>query len=545
MDLRKVKDQAADAFTRGRFGKAAELWAQYCAGDPRDHQARLRLGDSWLKAGERERAVASYQAAAEGFARDGFLPRAIAASKLVLEQEPAHQGVQRMLADLYAARGTPADAARAARAASPPRPAVAPVQVAAAQPVAAAPVREPALAAEAGPVDLSDPLPPELALHPAGAPEGEPPAGEAPAPSSAVPPGLRPRRSNALAEPSPELEPAPREALEPQMPAGGFTELELDSDSILQAVEGAARAAAAPAAEEDEETVFSLTEEMVSDTPVPGALPHIPLFSDLPSEAFIALFERCPLRRFASGTRVLEQGSVGSAFYVVCEGQVRVLREAAGEVRELALLREGAFFGEMALLSGAPRAASVVSASDETQLLEIPAAVLSELAGAHPQVARALKKFCRERLLSNVMGSAALFQLFDRKDRRVLVERFRAREVPRGEVLVREGERSDGLYVVLSGEVEVRKQDQALARLREGELFGEMSLLHKAPATASVVAARRTSLLRLPREDFDALILSHPQILVHVAELTDDRRRHTEALLAGVVASGEEGLMLV
>ena len=95
----------------------------------------------------------------------------------------------------------------------------------------------------------------------------------------------------------------------------------------------------------------------------------------------------------------------------------------------------------------------------------------------------------------------------------------------KNDVIIREGDRTDGLYVVLSGEVEVRKEAQQVARLREGELFGEMSLLHKAPATADVVASRRTSLLRLPREDFDALISSHPQILAHVAELTEERLR--------------------
>jgi CRP-like cAMP-binding protein len=123
------------------------------------------------------------------------------------------------------------------------------------------------------------------------------------------------------------------------------------------------------------------------------------------------------------------------------------------------------------------------------------------------------------------MSSAALFRLFDWKNRRELIERFRAREVRRGEVLVRAGERSDGLFVVLSGEVEVRREAQPVARLREGELFGEMSLLHKAPASADVVASRRTSLLRLPHEDFDALVSSHPQILAHVAELTEERLR--------------------
>ncbi|WP_232537746.1 cyclic nucleotide-binding domain-containing protein [Cystobacter fuscus] len=307
-------------------------------------------------------------------------------------------------------------------------------------------------------------------------------------------------------------------------PSASFPELVIEADSLLHAVELAA--AHAPGRGGGEEPVSA---------PPAGerALPEIPLFSDLPREAFIALFERCPLRRFPEGARIIEQGSRGNAFYVICAGRVRIVRESDGTTRELAVLGEGAFFGEMALLSGAPRSASVVGAAEETQVLEISAPVLGELARLNPQVARALRRFCRQRLLSQVVNTSALFQPFGRKDRRELVERFRAREVRRGEVLIHEGQMVDGLYVVLSGEVAVSKGGQPLAHLREGELFGEMSLLNKTPATATVTAVRNASLLRLPREDFDTLILTHPQVLVLVSELTEARQRSNEVRLGG------------
>jgi hypothetical protein len=49
----------------------------------------------------------------------------------------------------------------------------------------------------------------------------------------------------------------------------------------------------------------------------------------------------------------------------------------------------------------------------------------------------------------------------------------------------------------------------------------------------------------LPRQDFDAVVLSHPQILVLVSELTDDRRKQNDALLGGVAQVGDEGTLLV
>ncbi|WP_369128134.1 tetratricopeptide repeat protein, partial [Corallococcus exercitus] len=161
MEPRALKDKATEAFSKGRFAKAAELYADYCQADPKDHQSRLRMGDAWAKAGQRDRAVSAYQSAAEGFAKEGFLPRAIAASKLILELDPSHQGVQQMLADLYARRGTPATSrAKPKEATASPTPASLITQrEAPPTPTPAAP-----LEAEGVPVDLSDSLPPELAL---------------------------------------------------------------------------------------------------------------------------------------------------------------------------------------------------------------------------------------------------------------------------------------------------------------------------------------------------------------------------------------------
>ncbi|AGC45375.1 cyclic nucleotide-binding domain-containing protein [Myxococcus stipitatus DSM 14675] len=653
MEARKLKDSAAEAFSKGRFSKAAELYEDFCKLDPKDHQSRLRTGDAWAKAGERERAILAYQSAAEGFAKEGFLPRAIAASKLILELDPSHQGVQQMLANLYARRGTPVGArARgpmtSALAAPPP-----PERPASAQPEAGEGRPPEALEAGTGAVDLSAELPAELSLsietpsspEAAGGSEelvvhsvsvgltnadaeapgahvaegidiplGEPPARApslppglsprvsppsateevrasipAPPPPRAAsgkwkalaspiadtaamesevslrtptvidppsaPPGLRPRRtevtpaSGATAVPFREVSRALGASLRavPPIPSS-FTELELEADSLLHAVELAAQSGRVQRAQESdgglEEEVFSLTEEVVTDVPSLDTLPTIPLFSDLPRDAFIELFERCPLRRFQVGERIIEQGSRGDAFYVICEGKVRVFRSDNAQRVELAVLEGGAFFGEMALLSGAPRTASVEAGADDTQLLEISAPVLASLSRSHPQVAAALKKFVRQRLLTNVMNTSALFRPFNRKDRRTLVERFRARDVEREDVIIRDGDPTDGLYVLLSGEVEVHKDGHLLTRLKEGDLFGEISLLQKTPATATVMASRHTTLLRLPREDFDALISSHPQILVLVSELTDERLRRTEAVLGASSALDPDSMDL-
>src|SRR5215469_17582283 len=112
MDPARLKADAGAAMAAGHFSRAASLYAAYCASAPRDRQSHLRLGDAWARAGDKTRAIDAYLAAARGFAEDGFLARAIAASKRVLELDPNHTQMQRILADLYARRAAGGQALR-------------------------------------------------------------------------------------------------------------------------------------------------------------------------------------------------------------------------------------------------------------------------------------------------------------------------------------------------------------------------------------------------------------------------------------------------
>ena len=278
----------------------------------------------------------------------------------------------------------------------------------------------------------------------------------------------------------------------------------------------------------------------------PRPPPRVPLFDDLPQAAFVELVNRLTYRRYSPSAQILREGEPGRSFFVIVEGRVRVFKsQPGGGEFTLAHLHAGAFFGEMALLSGAPRTANVV-AEEDTEVLEVTDQVLRDVVGKFPQVGAALKGFYRQRLLNNVMAISPLFKDFDPAERKAIVQRFRLRQAAGGEVLIAEGKSSDGLYVVLHGAVSVEVQAAALsdapveaeralpvARLKEGDLFGEMSLLTRKPATATVTAIGNCILLKLPRENFQELVLTHPQILELVSTLTEQRQSATEAILHG------------
>ncbi|HEX6240301.1 MAG TPA: cyclic nucleotide-binding domain-containing protein [Polyangiales bacterium] len=267
----------------------------------------------------------------------------------------------------------------------------------------------------------------------------------------------------------------------------------------------------------------------------PEVLPPIPLLSELSQGDFVAVLETVTLVRKPAGARVLAQGDAGSSFFIAARGNLEVVRDGEdGSRASLATLHEGAVFGEMALLSKSGRGANVDTLT-ETDLLELHVEALTQLSSGAQTIARALDRFTRERLVMNLIATAPLFRPLDRGQRLDLVRRFVAHEVAAGTDLIREGENVPGLYLVLSGAVDVWKRDGdqkvLLATLSTGEVFGEMSLLNATRATASVTAAQRTTVLLLAREYVERLIQSLPALRAYLEGLGDERAMDTRMWL--------------
>ncbi len=103
-------------------------------------------------------------------------------------------------------------------------------------------------------------------------------------------------------------------------------------------------------------------------------------------------------RKFPSGTRVFHEGDTGDACYVVKSGVFRVTREHSdGRAITLANLANGDIFGELAMLDGSARSASV-EALEDSELLALPATDVKGLLRDHPELAVKLVEALTRRL---------------------------------------------------------------------------------------------------------------------------------------------------
>lgn len=116
-------------------------------------------------------------------------------------------------------------------------------------------------------------------------------------------------------------------------------------------------------------------------------LRSVPLFAEL-DEAELERFSRVAIpRAFPEGTRVFHEGDQSDACYIVKSGTFRVTREHPdGRAITLATLSEGDIVGELAMLDGEVRSASVETLGGDGELLALPAGDVRSLLERHPEI---------------------------------------------------------------------------------------------------------------------------------------------------------------
>jgi CRP-like cAMP-binding protein len=113
-----------------------------------------------------------------------------------------------------------------------------------------------------------------------------------------------------------------------------------------------------------------------------AALSHVPLFTGFSNKDLTSLAEDTDVVSFSAGQRVVEEGMLGEAMFVILTGEATVLK---GQ-RRLGTMRPGDFFGEVAVLDGSPRSATVIAATPMTAIRLFRRTLLRFLK-AEPQLA--------------------------------------------------------------------------------------------------------------------------------------------------------------
>ena len=244
-----------------------------------------------------------------------------------------------------------------------------------------------------------------------------------------------------------------------------------------------------------------------------GAMATFRLFAGLSREALLDLAEAADLVELIPGAMMMMRDEPAFALYAIIDGVARVTVRGSPEIR----LGEGDIVGEGCLLDEGQRQADV-RAETPLMALRIEKKKLDAVTERHQAVGEALFQLLARRLVMNLMHASPLFTSFEPKVRLELAQMFEVRRAEPSTLLSERGKRSDGLYVLLSGNVTARGDEGEETRIARGSAFGHASLVGAVGADVTVKAATEAVLLRLPASKFSALAATYPPVLAILAD---------------------------
>lgn len=230
---------------------------------------------------------------------------------------------------------------------------------------------------------------------------------------------------------------------------------------------------------------------------------------------------------------LLRQGDPGDAMYLLDDGLLQVYLEQDDGATQISLnsIVPGSIVGELALISGQPRNATVV-ASEPSVLFKLSRTSFETLVEQYPEVEAAMSTVIQPRIQRKQLAEM-LSSLLGDSIGQDTVQNVQARSewitLLSGEMLFHEDDPADALYIVVNGRLRASAMDSNglpidLGEVGAGETVGEYALLTNNPRTASVFAIRDSSLIKVSADALQTLLANHPQAVFKLAQTLINRQ---------------------
>jgi hypothetical protein len=434
------EEDVVSLIAQKKYSRAVEVLKAQLQRRGANPSLRMQLADVLILAEKKKEAIALLLPLADQFANEGFAAKAVSVLKKVQKIDPGRKDVDSRLARLIEEKQREAVVL-------PSRPPIGvesmpPMGMEAADgpaleigfeiaPISAPVVAgaEPASVAPAPVVPAAPPAPVAAPVAPPAPPVPPAPSPTPPAPSFAAPPPPSRVAPPPITAPRPPTPPPMAAPAAPAAAAGEIEDYDLlyvgdDDDEAGAEVlpleaeiveEGTMPAADPMSAGQFADELMGLVDSVFQEFPqekAPAAasapaedepaqgrqIVVSPLFQDFSVDEMVAVIQGLKLLTFERGEVILKEGQPGGSLYMLTSGRVRAFRKnaASGKQDTLADLKEGAFFGEISILTGQPRAASIVALT-RCELLELDRPTLDGITATHPHVWDVLREFAKKR----------------------------------------------------------------------------------------------------------------------------------------------------
>jgi CRP-like cAMP-binding protein/Fe-S-cluster-containing hydrogenase component 2/thioredoxin reductase len=215
-------------------------------------------------------------------------------------------------------------------------------------------------------------------------------------------------------------------------------------------------------------------------------------------------------RFYKRGEVIFERSAPGSSLFAIAQGSVLVEVNPA-DTSIAVPIGQGSIFGEVGLISGRRRGATVRAAED-TICIEISRNAALKLQSQVPAAKKAITRTSTERQLLQMFGSG-----LTPDDIRDVVDTSSIMTVKAGDAIIREGEEDKDIYVIRVGSMVVEKmiggKPVFLSYLPAGSYVGEMALIAGGQRTATVKAAIKSEVIKINGDAFKKVLDQHPALM--------------------------------
>ncbi|MEO0032006.1 MAG: hypothetical protein RIS94_1764 [Pseudomonadota bacterium] len=227
-------------------------------------------------------------------------------------------------------------------------------------------------------------------------------------------------------------------------------------------------------------------------------------------------------RFYAKGAAVFEKNDPGSSLFAIADGSVHV-RIDPNDASKVVSIPTGSIFGEVGLISGRRRGATIVAAED-CVCVEISRNAALKLQSQVPSARRAIERISTERQLLQMFGSG-----LTPADVTEVVDTAKIMQVRAGEAIIKEGADDKEVFVIRVGSMIVEKEIGGkpvfLSYLPAGSYVGEMALIDGGQRTATVRAAIKSEVIRIDGDAFARVLAAKPALLERARKDMEGRRQ--------------------
>jgi cGMP-dependent protein kinase 2 len=213
---------------------------------------------------------------------------------------------------------------------------------------------------------------------------------------------------------------------------------------------------------------------------------------------------------YGRGEVIFERNDPGSSLFAIAEGSVAV-EINPNDPSITVPIEQGSIFGEVGLISGRRRGATIKAAEDVI-VVEISRTAALKLQASVPAAKRRITQISTERQLLQMFGSG-----LTKEDIAEVVETSEIINVRAGEAIIEEGGEGNDIYVIRVGSMVVEKQIGGkpvfLSYLPAGSYVGEMTLIAGGYRTATVKAAIKSEVIKINGDAFKKVLDAHPDLM--------------------------------